>query len=113
MATAVRCPDCGAMVPAGGTQCPQCHRVFPETPATPPPPVAVIAHRPPATSLQIFSRLVWGIALGVLGLSATDGVISFQAAQSAPQQAAAAAWGCFQLVAAYTIARAIHETLTA
>jgi hypothetical protein len=56
-------------------------------------------------------RFVWLIALMVIGLLAVNGHLTFEAQESAPQQAAAAAWACFQIIVPYLIARAIQEVL--
>jgi hypothetical protein len=65
------------------------------------------------TGLRVISRVVWGFALAAIVLQASNAVMTFEAAQSAPQQGAAAAWACFQIIVPYTIARAIHGALTA
>jgi len=68
---------------------------------------------PPLTGIRLICRIVWGIALLVIVVTSAESVRSFQLAESAPQQAAAAGWACFQIILPYVIARAIHETLTA
>lgn len=62
---------------------------------------------------QALARIVWGFALLAELFFAGTGFFNFQLAESAPQQAAAAAWGCFTVITPYVIARAFHEALTA
>jgi hypothetical protein len=76
--------------------------------STPPP-----TSKPSFPATRVLSRIAWGVALLVLLVAAADGFMGFQSATSAPQQAAAAAWGCFQVIVPYVLVRAFHEMLTA
>lgn len=56
---------------------------------------------------RIFRKVIWLIALLLIGALAVTGEIDLQMAESAPQQAAAAGVSCMRLIAVYTFARAI------
>jgi hypothetical protein len=65
---------------------------------------------PPAPSGRggvVFRKLVWILALAAMLVAALDGFFSFRLQNSAPQQAAAAANACFQIIVPYVIARAL------
>lgn len=66
------------------------------------------AHKADApTGRTITRRVVWVVAiLAIIGL-AIVGEINLSMAESAPQQAAAAAMSCFRLVVVYAFARGV------
>lgn len=66
----------------------------------------------PATGYRVAAKIVWGVALVAMTFLAWTGYVNFELAESAPQQAAAAAWACFQIIVPYVLARAFSEILT-
>ena len=55
----------------------------------------------------VIKKIVWVLALGLIGLLLVSGETDISSAASAPQQAAAAAMACFRLVAVYAFARGV------
>jgi len=55
----------------------------------------------------VVRKLVWIVALLAMGAGAAYGFLSFQLADSAPQQGAAAGIGCFSVITPYVVARAL------
>lgn len=96
------CPHCAEELAPETPICTRCKRG-----------VLVVSVTPaPTTSAQILARLVWFVALLAIGFFALDGFFTFRLATTAPQQAAAAGMGCFQVIVPYVIARAITGILT-
>jgi hypothetical protein len=64
------------------------------------------------TGYRLVAEGVWiGGAIAMV-FYANVGYDNFARAETAPQQAAAAAWACFQVVVPYVLARAASEILT-
>lgn len=61
----------------------------------------------------IVRRVVWGIALLVIGFNALNGFATIAIQTGAPQQAAAGAIACFEIVVPYVIARAVEGVVVA
>jgi hypothetical protein len=61
---------------------------------------------------RFVARVVWGVAAVAIAFLAFVGYMNFSLAESAPQQAAAVAWACFQVIVPYILARAVSEMLT-
>lgn len=53
------------------------------------------------------SKAVWGIVLLAALFEGVDGFTMIRAAESAPQQAAAAAMACFYVIVMYVVARSV------
>lgn len=63
----------------------------------------------PAKSRRNAAKIGWVFALLGGALGGATGVVGINEAASAPQQAAAAAMGCFYIIGPYVIARAVDE----
>lgn len=69
----------------------------------------IVKREAPASVGFVLRKLVWGVALAAIFLSAAESFASFELQTGAPQQAASAAYACFRLIAVYVAARAIDE----
>jgi hypothetical protein len=77
-----------------------------------PPPVTQLGGRP-ATLASILRKVIWLIAVAAMGFGTIDGFLTiYTQADSAPQQAAAGAIACFQVITPYVLARGLDELLT-
>jgi len=63
--------------------------------------------RPYNSTAYVVRKLIWIGALLGIGAGAAYGLLSFQLADSAPQQAVAAGIGCFGVITPYVVARAL------
>jgi hypothetical protein len=72
-------------------------------------PEYVAARQKGASAGFILRKLIWSVALLVMAGSALNGFATFAIQTGAPQQAAAAASACFQMITPYLIARAMDE----
>lgn len=59
----------------------------------------------------ILSRIMWALVALAILVFGIDGYFSFVRAQSAPQEAAAAAMACFSIILPYLLARAVDGVL--
>jgi hypothetical protein len=67
------------------------------------------AETQPGAAALILRKIIWTVALLVMGVAAIEGFFSFAIQTGAPQQAAAAAASCFRIITPYVIARALDE----
>lgn len=57
----------------------------------------------------VLRKIVWVIALLAIALAAINGFFTIEIQTGAPQQAAAGAIACFQVITPYVLARALDE----
>lgn len=107
----IPCPNCGFQASEGASRCGSCGQQLtadvPNQTIIPPPPASSSVSS--AGILDVISRIVWGVALFVIGFSLLDYASSISLAQSAPQQAAAAGMTCVWVLGAYVGARGFDE----
>ena len=65
--------------------------------------------RPAPRTKTVFARIIWGFSLLFALVGGLVGTVYFDAATSAPQEASAAALGCFIAIVPYVIARSVEE----
>jgi hypothetical protein len=69
----------------------------------------VVAKKKAASAGFILRKIIWTVAFLAMIMFGANGFISFALQSGAPQQAAASAYACFQMITVYVIARALDE----
>jgi hypothetical protein len=96
------CPWCEESIEDTAVVCQHCNRKVASG-------TIAMIEGPPRTGKHPIVLACWAIAALAAIAGGIEGWLDFQRAESAPQQAVAAAFGCFIAIVPYVFARAVSE----